>query len=360
MRRLAIGIGLVAGIAAACGESRTSSQAEATSGGETAGPSGGAVAASGAAGATGGLASATGGSPVSSGGRADNAGGEAPSPEGGATTGSGGAVVTGGSGGTPASGGGSNEGGGGASAGTPGDCSCGPLEQCFDGTLCVARSVQVPDGFAIDATEVTRSQYSAWLATGPARSRQSPQCEWNDDFEPDEACMAQPSVCQGADCGDHPQPCLDFCDAAAYCRAIDKQICGGLDGGPADRAGTDSLWLIACTSNGAHDYPYGGDSFVTGRCNDQTANSETTVTVASKPDCQSPEPDYAGIFDLVGNLREWEDNCNTAEGPTDVCRVRGGAFGISAAAPLCGENVPTPRGSLADTIGFRCCEPRAR
>lgn len=42
--------------------------------------------------------------------------------------------------------------------------------------------VTMPEGYAIDSTEVTRDQYAAWLAGGPTASGQSPWCAWNDTF----------------------------------------------------------------------------------------------------------------------------------------------------------------------------------
>ncbi len=105
--------------------------------------------------------------------------------------------------------------------------------------------------------------------------------------------MALPSVCRGANCSNHPQPCVDFCDAAVYCREIGKQLCGGTDGGPTTSAGDDSEWLLACTANGKNE-AISGESFVFGQCNDQTASSQTTVVVGSKQACQSPEPGYSG------------------------------------------------------------------
>jgi formylglycine-generating enzyme len=366
MQRFAIGVGLVMSVAVACsGKSKRTGDATSTGGesqlhdgGETATARGGASSSSsgspnGGTGASGGRGSSTGGTSISTGGNASM-------PSGGATVVTGGQAATGGSTVEPGTGGSSN----GGSAGDSGDggappgneCGCGPLEQCFDGSLCVARSVVVPLGFAIDATEVTRSQYAAWLAVREEDPFQTPQCRWNEDFEPDAACMAQASVCQGAACDAHPQPCVDFCDAAVYCRAVGKQLCGGTNGGPTDSHGADSEWLLACTANGKND-AVSGDAFVGGQCNDQTANSRTTVVVGSKQDCQSPEPGYAGVFDLIGNLREWEDNCDSMTGAVDTCHLRGGSFGISAAAPLCSETVYADRGSFAESVGFRCCEP---
>jgi hypothetical protein len=359
MQRLGIGLGLVVSIAVACsGKSKSNDDSAASSGGAV---------------ATGGRdtgGSDNGGSDASAGrtttgGQAVSSGGNSSMPEAGAPASTGGQAATGGSTSEPGGGSGgdnSAQGGGGAEGGAPpgSDCDCGPLEECFDGRagqLCVARSVLVPLGFTIDATEVTRAQYAAWLAVRPEEPRQSPQCEWNEDFEPDAGCMAQASVCQGADCGDHPQPCLDFCDAAAYCRDIGKQLCGGVDGGSTDAAGADSEWLLTCTANGKN-RAISGDSFLSGQCNDQTTSATTTVPVASKTDCQSPEPGYSGVFDLIGNLREWDDNCDTMSGRVDICHLRGGGFGISAAAPFCNETVYAERGDFAETVGFRCCNPR--
>jgi sulfatase modifying factor 1 len=366
MQRLAIGVGLVMSVAVACSGRSKSTDSTASTGGERSLPDGGEPsAASGGAGtanggvAGGGSSGVSGGRAANTGGRSTGTGGDTSPSEGGAPS-TGGQAATGGSTVEPGTGGGGNGGNAGASGdgGAPpgNECGCGPLEQCFDGSLCVARSVVVPLGFAIDATEVTRSQYAAWLAIREEDPFQTPQCRWNQDLEPDAACIAQASVCQGAACDAHPQPCVDFCDAAVYCREVGKQLCGGTNGGPTDRDGADSEWLLTCTANGKHD-ALSGEAFVSGQCNDQTANSRSTVPVGSKTACQSPEPGYSGIFDLIGNLREWEDNCDAMTGAADICHLRGGSFGISAAAPVCSETVYADRGSFAESVGFRCCEP---
>jgi formylglycine-generating enzyme required for sulfatase activity len=170
--------------------------------------------------------------------------------------------------------------------------------------------------------------------------------------------MSSESVCKGSACDRHPQPCIDFCDAAAYCEAIGKHLCGGIGGAAIDMSGAEdpdkSQWQHACTSGGAHAF-YTGDSISVGKCNDGTANSPSTREVGGKADCQSPEADFAGVFDLIGNVWEWEDNCRGSSGEGDVCNPRGGSFGISAAAPQCAQQLPASRAQKADNIGFRCC-----
>jgi formylglycine-generating enzyme len=318
---------------------------------------GGGAAAPGTGGASGMMMAGT---PTSSGGAGPAAGGAG----GAAGAGAGGAGGTGsggtGAGGSVADGGQGGDGAGGAMA-EPGDCSgCGPLEQCAPGKLCVARSVRVPAGFSIDATEVTRGQYAAWLATVPAKEGQATACAWNDSFTPDAACMARPSVCQGDDgCARHPQPCVDSCDASAYCKSVGKKLCGAIAGdGPVTRAtfisAQASQWFNACSSNGSNYITYGQDP-IKGNCNDFLSLSRTTVAAGSKPGCQSAVAGYAGIFDLIGNLEEWEDNCQGQQGRPDICQPRGLPFGIGAALPHCSQERYALRADASDEIGFRCC-----
>ncbi len=315
------------------------------SGGSSAGDGGGAGTDAG----SGGLTSA--GRSPSDGGASGEAGGDA----GMTAAGSGGMAVMGGAtsttGGSAGQDGGSAQAGSG-SAGSPGTggastCSaCELHESCWlDGpqARCIATPVPVPIGLAIDATEVTRAQYAGWLAAGPTTAGRAEVCAWNDDFAPDAECMAQPSVCHGDACENHPQPCIDMCDAAAYCAEVGARLC------------TSAEWTSACSSDGMYPSAY-GETFVAGTCNDYTVFSETTVPVASKAGCQAPaDSGFAGVFDLIGNIAEWVDDCTSAEGAADVCKPRGLSFGIGAAAPLCSQSTYAARSMVYDNLGFRCC-----
>jgi formylglycine-generating enzyme required for sulfatase activity len=215
------------------------------------------------------------------------------------------------------------------------------------GRMCVAKSVQIPPNpnpFLIDATEVTRGQYAAWLATNPTPADiwQDPTCSWNTSFSPDATCMTRSSVCKGADCANHPQVCIDVCDAVAYCSAIGKHLCSAYE------------WSNACTSNGVNQFTY-GNSIGVGQCHDTTEpNSSTTVPVGTMPGCQSPVPGFAGIFDLIGNVSEWVADCTGSAGATDSCQSRGGSFGLSEVMPDCSQSVGGQRAYFSDRIGFRC------
>ena len=352
---------------AAAGGATSIAGSTATSAGavDAATASGGAVSTGGSTGSSGGTGGRTTGS-TSSGGSAGASRGQG----GGSSGTGGGGAASGGSAGPGGSssrttGGAAGNGGTSGTGGAAGGCTgCQSLEQCWNGQLCVAKSVSVPAGFSIDATEVTRGQYAAWLETNPASTGQAAVCSWNTSFTPNATCMAQPSVCQGTECANHPQPCIDMCDASAYCNAVGKRLCGAIGGGSVSSTAPDlslniatkSQWYNACSSNGVNQFTYGNSS-VRGNCNDYLTFSTTTVPVASMPECQSPIPGYAGVFDLIGNVSEWEDNCYGSAGQADGCRARGFSFRLSELMPMCSQFSSTYRSAAYDNVGFRCCVP---
>ena len=218
---------------------------------------------------------------------------------------------------------------------------------------------RVPEGFCIDRTEVTREHYFAWLATEPSVAGQPAPCAGNDDFTPTCATTGGWGLDRYLD---HPVSCVDWCDARAYCEAHGKRLCGGVRGGenPVDdyADATKSEWFAACSAGGRNDYVY-GDDYVHNRCRESPdigVVSWGTVAVASLPDCQSQEEDYAGVYDLGGNLAEWEDSCDGA-GAEDGCRVRGGSYTHEANGLRCdaGRTLRWPRNLSGSDIGFRCC-----
>jgi formylglycine-generating enzyme required for sulfatase activity len=184
--------------------------------------------------------------------------------------------------------------------------------------------VPVCGGYCVDRTEVTRAQYEAWLATSPSPAGQDPWCSWNTDFAPEATCMSKEDVCKGANCGNHPQVCVDWCDAYAYCKAVGKRMCGKIGGGAVpywDHSKKDiSQWFNVCSSGGTKKYPY-GDIYEPKTCNGWDASfSHTTVEVATLASCQPSTPGYAGVYDLSGNVTEWEDSCTPLRNRRSITR----------------------------------------
>jgi sulfatase modifying factor 1 len=219
--------------------------------------------------------------------------------------------------------------------------------------------IRVPVGFCIDRTEVTRGNYFEWLATDPPTAGEPDPCAANDDFTPTCATTGGWGLDRYLD---HPVSCVDWCDALAYCGAHGKRLCGGIGGGETPIDGfadaAQSEWYAACSSGGENDYVY-GDDYVHNRCRESPdigVVSWGTVAVATLPHCQSSSPDYAGVFDLAGNLSEWVSSCDGTSAQ-DGCHVRGGAYTHEANALRCdaGSTLRWPRDLGGSDIGLRCC-----
>jgi formylglycine-generating enzyme len=265
-------------------------------------------------------------------------------------------------GGTPSGtggGGGGGGGAGGATAGpdlgvTPAGCAdvCGSSASCGD---CPAMLAAALGRFAIDSTEVTQAQFALFVATTPSLGFLPAGCAWKTSYGPAEACASS-----AATSPDQPAVCVDWCDAAAYCAWARKRLCGHVGGGAlvfADYAvASASQWHQACTSNGAHPYPY-GDAYAAGACNvsDADGGFSSLGNVKTAAGCHAPAAPWNQVSDLSGNAAEWEDACNATLGPNDFCRARGGSYLSTLDQARCGADFSAPRNTTSPTIGFRCC-----
>ena len=234
-----------------------------------------------------------------------------------------------------------------------------------DGGPSCARTGFISAGsFCIDATEVTQEAYAAFLAatdggTTFERSAFPAACATDPSLWPGEP--PTPSGCDStyfdpARRAREPVVCVDWCDAWAYCRWAGKRLCGRIGGGPNPFASeldpSSSQWLAACTAGGTRAYPY-GDAFDPAACSGEPLGSGT-VDTGSLPSCQGG---YPGIFDMSGNVWEWEDSC-VPEDATTICHVRGGSSSSVAERLRCdgsGSVNEEPSDAHAGNIGFRCC-----
>jgi sulfatase modifying factor 1 len=259
----------------------------------------------------------------------------------------------------------------GATCGSPGCTACPGVQE-------VPVQSSSGMGYRVDAYEVTNGDYRAWLLTNPSVSAQTGDCaQWNTSFQPGQvgpealAAMQDAGVVlqPGDPCsseltsGDNlPVLCVDWCDAVAYCAWAKKHLCGAMGGGPLDVTATgggpyadpgQSEWYSACSNEGTQDYPYpGGYDAGAHVCNDLNRGP---VAVGTSLLC---EGGFKGLFDMSGNVSEWENACTRYQDRPLVaqnCLRRGGAFWNTGADLGCKALSPVTLGMPYNSTGFRCC-----
>jgi hypothetical protein len=209
-------------------------------------------------------------------------------------------------------------------------------------------SVPVPGGttrYCIDATEVTNDAYSSFLATNPSTAMLPASCSQKTSFVPGMPIdPARPT---------YPVTQVDWCDAWGYCAAEGKHLCGRIGGGNTlggNETGDahKSEWYNACSRGGSQNYPYPG-GYMLGRCVDRQYQAPRQVGATTG--CVGG---YTGIFDMSGNVDEWENQCATGFGG-DQCGARGGNYNDQGNVLTCASVVTRNRTFRSSTVGFRCC-----
>ncbi len=204
--------------------------------------------------------------------------------------------------------------------------------------------------YCIDSTEVTNRQYAVFLANQAAHMDSQPMvCAWNTSYVPAQDWP----VAAGRD--NWPVGYVDWCDARAFCQWAGKRMCGKIGGGANAFSDFDkpaqSQWYRACSRGGALRYPYGQD-VDTQACNVPGSGIDHAVNVKELPGCQGG---YDGIFDMVGNVEEWEDSCDSTNGALDSCRSRGLSFGYGPMNEGCALEDSDVRNGTFPDLGIRCC-----
>ncbi len=203
--------------------------------------------------------------------------------------------------------------------------------------------------FCIDSTEVTNAQYAKFLASNPLVIGQPAPCGFNNSFVPTSRWPIQ----NGAE--NLPVAGVDWCDARAYCAWAGKRLCGKIGGGsvsPGDRTDpTVSEWMFACTRGGTRIYSY-GSTLASGSCVSEGWDGSRPAPVGQAAGCNGG---FEGLFDLSGNIAEWEDSCETTNGAADSCAFRGGEYGHSATGIKCSEVEIYERATREGWGGIRCC-----
>ena len=209
--------------------------------------------------------------------------------------------------------------------------------------------VNVASLFCIDSTEVTVDEYARFLTAAKAPGslgEPMPACGFNKTYAP-----SGPGYNPAAP-GALPATYVNWCDAFAYCAWAGKRLCGTMGGGavtPASFATPQNEHYYACSAAGMLTYPY-GNTFSKTACNGDTSGKGGAVNAGALTTCVGGFP---GLFDMVGNVEEWQDGCATNAGPMDACLHGTGSF--AHGTPACGYVDQNPRNWQYYDIGIRCC-----
>lgn len=235
--------------------------------------------------------------------------------------------------------------------------------------------VRIARAFALGRFEVTRREYSAFVADTGYES--SGACvTWDDTLGRFSASRERGPANPGRPkelTDDQPVSCVSFTDATAYAHWLSKRT------GKAYRLPSEAEWEYAARAGSTSLYPWGdtaGDACEFANLYDQSAR-EVYALGWEPVHCRDNYPDVApvgalranafGLYDLIGNVAEWVEDCYTDSSvgrPKDGrawvwakgCRwrvQRGGSWVTPPEQARSGYRQPADPAARADSVGFR-------
>lgn len=255
--------------------------------------------------------------------------------------------------------------------GTPGAASAGGAQ----GAEADAVAITVPRAFALGRFEVTRAQFAHFIARsgyeprGGCRGWDPALLRFSDDLRRGWSNPALPSA--PADL--HPVSCVSFADAQAYVQWLARET------GERYRLPSEAEWEYAARAGSRTLRPW-GDAAESGcdHANTYDLGAEAAYRLGwPAAGCGDGHADLApvgqftanafGLFDVIGNVREWVQDCATGSStgrPRDArawewlggCgnRIRrGGSWLTPPAGSRSAFRDDAPAGERTDDTGFR-------
>jgi formylglycine-generating enzyme required for sulfatase activity len=248
----------------------------------------------------------------------------------------------------------------------------GSPEGVGDGDEHPPHAVTLP-AYCIDRTEVTVAAYAACVAAKECAAAPL-TVQWSGYSEEDVKRWSR--FCNRADRTNHPINCVDWNQAAAYCKWAGKRL------------PTEAEWEYAARHDPKtgknHDYPWGNEVPSAKRLNacdsecvamgkrdlkldwkamyDARDGWETTAPVGTFPDGASP----VGALDMAGNVWEWTADWYGSYSGAAVTNPQGaktGTYRVSRGGSWRSDDAAWVRAAVRDrngpsyrnnTVGFRC------
>ena len=243
------------------------------------------------------------------------------------------------------------------------------------------RTFTIREAFAVSRYEITRDQYEAFVRAtnrpvgGDCLTDRRKRGDWQYDAA---TTFRDPGFVQE---GDHPVACVNWDEAQAYVAWLNTQTKGGY------RLLTEVEWEYVARGGATQNlaYPWGNDEAkgcpfanVFDRTALQTYTGVDTsgYKVFDPMNCAdgrlntapvgSLQPNGFGVFDIIGNVQEWVEDCYSATrdrlsesgapaAESNCARrlVKGGSWGTLAHNVRIAERIPYPATHRDDSIGIR-------
>jgi formylglycine-generating enzyme required for sulfatase activity len=236
--------------------------------------------------------------------------------------------------------------------------------------------IQILRPFAVGRYEVTRRQYEAFVrdTNHPVRGhcmtdRRKPG-NWSTDAGTNFHDPGFPQT------GDHPAACVSWNDAKAYLAWLNGKAGGGY------RLLTEAEWEYVARAGSTTAYPWGAtihdgcthmngyDRVIAARKGDLYKDEAVSLADCSDGHLNTaPVGSYApnafGVYDMIGNLGEWIEDCSTqsyasirpdgtaAAGDCSKRMVRGGSWGTMPRQLRSAERIRYEPTAVDDSIGIR-------